>query len=270
MATSAPQTIIFSHGNGFPASTYGALMSSLEQRGFRVLAIDKLGHDPKFPVTDKWPHLLEQLAQFAQKAQGRSKTPCWFVGHSLGGVLSLMLACERPELVRGVVMLDAILFSGVRAAGWGLMKGTPLADRLSPAAISKKRRQVWATRAAARENFASKKIFAKWDSRCLDDYVNAFEQDAAGVHLAFDRDVESAIYNGLPHHLDGLIKRHPPKCPMAFIAGKQSTEMKQTGFDLAELTTHGRVAHIDGTHLFPMEKPDATAALVEGYLRSFV
>jgi hypothetical protein len=45
--------------------------------------------------------------------------------------------------------------------------------------------------------------------------------------------------------------------------------MKQTGLDLAELTTRGRIAHIDGSHLFPMEKPVATAALVEGYLSSF-
>ena len=57
--------IIFSHANSFPASTYRVMFKSLRARGFTVKAIDKLGHDPAYPVTNNWPHLAKQVADFA-------------------------------------------------------------------------------------------------------------------------------------------------------------------------------------------------------------
>ena len=55
---------------------------------------------------------------------------------------------------------------------------------------------------------------------------------------------------------------------MAFVGGLASVEMKQAGGldSIAELT-QGRVMMLDGSHLFPMEKPLATAAAVEASLR---
>ena len=62
--------IIFSHGNSFPAGTYKVLFESLRQRGFEVDAVEKFGHDPAYPVTNNWPHLVQQLADFARAKQG--------------------------------------------------------------------------------------------------------------------------------------------------------------------------------------------------------
>lgn len=47
--------IIFSHGNSFPASTYGVLFRGLEARGYQVKAIEKFGHDPAYPISSNWP-----------------------------------------------------------------------------------------------------------------------------------------------------------------------------------------------------------------------
>jgi surfactin synthase thioesterase subunit len=85
--------------------------------------------------------------------------------------------------------------------------------------------------------------------------------------LAFDRDVETAIYNTLPDNLDRLLKRHPLKCPVAFIGGTRSEEMKQVGMTMTEQVVKGRIMMLDGSHLFPMEKPLATAAAIEASLR---
>ena len=54
MPTAAKPLVIFSHGNSFPASTYGVLLRGLEARGFMVKAIEKFGHDPAYPVTSSW------------------------------------------------------------------------------------------------------------------------------------------------------------------------------------------------------------------------
>ena len=263
--------IVFSHGNSFPASTYRVLLDSLRARGFVVDAIEKYGHDPDYPVTDNWPHLVRQLADFArarQQAEG-GRAP-WLVGHSLGGILSLLCAAQHPELARGVVLLDSPVVSGWRARGLGLAKRTPLMRRLSPSQISRRRRHEWDDREAVFEYFRAKKVFAAWDPRVLRDYVDHGTIDADGRwRLAFDREVESSIYDTLPHHVEQLLRRHPLKCPLAFIGGLQSAELKQVGgIEGTRRIARGRVTLIDGTHLFPMEKPLASAAAIETQWRA--
>jgi surfactin synthase thioesterase subunit len=63
--------------------------------------------------------------------------------------------------------------------------------------------------------------------------------------------------------------RHPVKCPVAFIGGLASVEMKQVGMATTQKITKGRIMMLDGSHLFPMEKPIATAAAIEAALRNF-
>ena len=86
--------------------------------------------------------------------------------------------------------------------------------------------------------------------------------------LSFDRDVETAIYNTLPHNLERLLKAHPLQCPASFIGGRQSVELRQVGMALTEKVTQGRIMMLDGSHLFPMEKPLTTAAAIEAAIRN--
>ena len=264
--------IIFSHGNSFPASTYSVLVRGLEGRGFQVKAIEKFGHDPAYPVTSNWPHLVQQLADFTQQEVLASGQGAFLVGHSLGGFLSLMCAAKHPELggkaVRGVLLLDSPLIGGWRATALGVAKRARLVGSISPGTVSRRRKNKWVGKDEVLSHFRSKKAFANWDVQVLRDYIEHGTHDGAEGErlLAFDRDVETSIYNTLPDNLDQLIKRHPLKCPASFIGGRQSTEMKQVGMGLTEKVTKGRIMMLDGSHLFPMEKPVATAAAIEAAL----
>ena len=80
--------VIFSHGNGFPASTYRSFTKDLSRRGFKVSSIEKFGHDPLFPVTSNWPYLVQELADFAKKSADQTGSKPYLIGHSLGGLLS--------------------------------------------------------------------------------------------------------------------------------------------------------------------------------------
>ena len=279
MPTPKKPLIVFSHGNSFPASTYGVLLRGLEARGFQVKAIEKFGHDPAYPVTSNWPHLVQQLADFTQQAVLASGQAAFLVGHSLGGFLSLMCAASHPELggqsLRGVLLLDAPLIGGWRATALGVAKRARLVGSISPGAISRKRRNLWLGKDEVFAHFHSKKTFARWDEQVLRDYIEHGTHDAPAHasesaenqrHLSFDRDVETAIYNTLPDHLDQLLRRHPLQCPASFIGGRQSAEMKQVGMALTDQVTKGRIMMLDGSHLFPMEKPVATAAAIEAAL----
>jgi len=259
--------IIFSHANSFPASTYRVLFKSLRARGFTVKAVDKFGHDPNYPVTNNWPHLVQQLADFAQREVAKSGAPVFLVGHSLGGFLSLMAAARHPELARGVLLIDSPILGGWRATTLGMFKRTQMVGSVSPGRVSRARRNNWPDRDTALEHFRHKKAFARWDPQVLADYIDHGTHEENGKRvLGFDRDVETAIYNTLPDNLDRLIQRHPLKCPVAFIGGTHSAEMQQVGMTMTEKLVKGRLMMLDGSHLFPMEKPLATAAAIEAAL----
>ncbi len=262
--------ILFSHANSFPASTYRVLFRHLRSRGFSVKAIEKYGHDPRYPISNNWPEVVQQLVDFAQVAVRQSGEPAWLVGHSLGGFLSLMAASRNPELARGVILVDSPILGGWRSKAVGVMKTTQVMGSLSPGAVSRHRRNNWPSIDAAFEHFRHKKAFAKWDEEVLRDYVTHGTLDYQGKRiLSFDRHVETLFYNTVPDNLERLLARHPVKCPVAFIGGLSSLEMKQVGMATTEKITKGRIMMLDGSHLFPMEKPRATAAAIEAALHNF-
>lgn len=273
--------IIFSHANSFPASTYGVLFKSLRARGFSVRAVERFGHDPRYPVTSNWPHLVQQLADFAAPEIERHGQGAWLVGHSLGGFLSLMCAARHPRLgghpVKGVLLIDSPVLGGWRARALELAKRTQLVGSISPGKVSRKRRNAWPDARAAFDHFAHKKAFARWDPQVLRDYIAQGTQDETTPQgtrrvLSFDREVETAIYNTLPHNLDRLLRRHPLACPAAFIGGTDSMEMKQVGMSMTHKLVGKdhpeRLRMVEGSHLFPMERPQETAAAIEAALKA--
>jgi pimeloyl-ACP methyl ester carboxylesterase len=180
-----------------------------------------------------------------------------------------MAAARQPELAKGVVLIDSPILGGWRSKALGLAKTTQLVGSISPGAVSRRRRNSWPSVEAAYEHFRHKRAFAKWDAQVLMDYVTHGTVEHEGKRvLAFDRDIETHFYNTLPDNLDRLLARHPVKCPVTFIGGSDSAEMKQVGMGMTEQVTQGRTMMLDGSHLFPMEKPLATAAAIEAALRN--
>jgi pimeloyl-ACP methyl ester carboxylesterase len=246
----------FTHGNSYPAGSYGRLLDEL-RRDFDVRTTDMLGHDPRFPVRDNWHTLIDELIAQLEE-YGR---PAILVGHSLGGAVSMLAALRRPDLARCVVMLDSPVVAGWRAGVWRFVKALGLRERLSPGGIARRRRNVWPSRAAAYEHFIAKPIFQAWAPGALDDYLDhGLKPHPEGVQLRFDRDVEAAIYSTLPHDMDRAL-RGPFPAPVGFIAGTDSAELRQAGLDATRRLVGANFVTIEGTHLYPMEKPQLTAQL---------
>lgn len=246
----------FTHGNSFPAGVYSRYLDGLRGR-FDVRVTDMVGHDPTYPVSDGWPRLVDELS--AQLA--RYEQPAILVGHSLGGMLSLMAARAHPQLARCVVMLDSPVVTGWRAFLLRHAKQRGWADRFSPAAASHKRRMLWPDVASAHAHFAAKDIFAAWAPGVLDDYMtHGLMPHEEGVQLRFNREVETAIYRALPHHLSELVK--PPfPLPIGFIGGDNSAELRQAGLSATRKLVGPNFLEIAGGHLFPLESPDQAAQL---------
>jgi pimeloyl-ACP methyl ester carboxylesterase len=257
-------TIVFSHANGFGASTYEPIFRRWRAEGWRVVAIERIGHDPAHPPTSNWPHLRNELLGFiAWQAPGET---VHLVGHSLGGFLSLLAASRQPGLARSITLLDSPLIAGWRAHALHMIKTSRLIGRVSPGKVAQRRRHQWPDRAAVLAHFQAKPAFARWDAEMLAAYVASGFDDAAdgsgGVVLGFRRDIETRIYNTLPHHIADLLRRHPVRCPVSFIGGRSSEEVRTLGLVATRALTHGRIRWIEGGHLFPMERPAETAEQV--------
>ena len=260
--------LIFAHANSFPAGTYDYLFAQLRARGFAVHALPPFGRDPASPVTANWPHLVQQLKDFAQPLVAQWGQPAYFVGHSLGGFVSLMTAAQTPELARGVLLLDSPLLGGWRATSVQAAKRSRLVNIFSPGKVSRKRRTRWGSAQEALEHFQRKPSFARWHPQILQVYIrHGLHQDAQGqLTLCLTREEETAISTSLPPTLSPLLRRHPLRCQVAFIGGRQSREMRQVGMEMTQRVTRGRIMVLDGSHLFPMEHPITTAAAIEASL----
>jgi pimeloyl-ACP methyl ester carboxylesterase len=264
-APSTPTPLLhFTHGNSYPSGAYGRLLALL-RRDYDVRVTDMLGHDPRFPVDDNWRSLVDELIARLEQ-DGR---PAILVGHSLGGALSALAAWRRPDLARCVVMLDSPVVAGWRAHVWRAAKALGLGRKLSPGGIAERRRDTWPSRAAAYEHFIAKPIFQAWAPGALDDYLeHGLVPDAAhpgGVRLRFEREVEAAIYASLPHDM-GEILRKPFPVPIGFVAGTRSNELRQAGLAATRRLVGDNFVSIEGSHLYPMEDPAATARLTRAMI----
>ncbi|MGV7206624.1 alpha/beta fold hydrolase [Oxalobacteraceae bacterium A2-2] len=245
----------FAHANSYPAGVYRQYFALLAP-DFDIQALDMHGHNPRYPVTSNWPHLVQE---YIEELTNRYDEPVILVGHSLGGMLSLLVGKARPDLVRCVVMLDAPVVAGWRAWVLRMIKSLGLGQKVPPAKFSVRRRHVWPDARAAYEHFAAKDIFAAWAPGVLQDYIDSgLKPHPDGVQLRFTREQETAVYQNLPHHLGGLLRSGYP-VPIGFIGGTDSWETSQSGLEHTRALVGRHFRLLPGGHLFPMESPAAAA-----------
>lgn len=256
----------FVHANSFPAGTYRLFFEHLRHH-YDVQALPMHAHNPDYPVTNGWPHLMRELQD---ELAARYSEPVILVGHSMGGMLSLMVAKARPDLVRCVVLLDSPVIAGWRAFLLRVAKRTGVDKKFSPARASERRKHLWQDMKSAYQHYASKPMFASWPEEVLLDYMNhGLVPHPEGVTLRFSRDTETAVYRSLPHHLGELVKRSFP-VPVGFVGGVDSAECRQAGLAATRRLVGHHFTQIAGGHLFPMESPRLAANAVHRMIQSLL
>ena len=145
------ELLLFSHANGFPAPVYRVLLEALAGQ-HRVVGPERIGHDPRYPVSADWPHLVEELVARIRAAAGDAPR-IWLVGHSLGGYLSLLAAHAlrptHPLATAFTIILVAVLTAAAAVLGVTVIRPVYLLAALVgvvllvPALLVKDARAYW-------------------------------------------------------------------------------------------------------------------------------
>ena len=220
---------------------------------FSLSWIDAIGMDPRYPPTEGWPHLVEELISKLESIG----EPVFGVGHSLGGYLNYLAAVRRPELFRAIMLLDAPIIGPFRGSMLGATKRLGIVDRVTPAGATRDRRSTWDSRDDAKAHFRSRKLFARFAPECLEDYVRhgLVEGPDGKLRLKIDPQIEYQIYRTIPHDM----MRHLPKLrvPAFFLGGADSEVVRR--IRLARMRPKFRLRKVPGGHLFPFEHPGESA-----------
>jgi pimeloyl-ACP methyl ester carboxylesterase len=257
--------IHFAHANGFPAKTYSKLFSYLKDE-FEINYLELHAHNPKFPINDGWLRLRDELRE---ELETRYTHPIIGVGHSLGGILHFLVAVENPELYKAIVLLDAPVISRLSSFGLWFLKKTNLLDRLALPRATKYRRAFWQSKEEAFEHFRQKEKFAGFDEDALRDYVeHGTVAEKTGVKLLFAPKTESKIYLTIPDNLPS--HRGKLKVPAAYIGGTNSNEGKFARLGYMQKRFPFHFYTVEGTHLFPFEKPLETAETIKKSIHKLI
>ena len=250
-------TIHFAHANGFPSKTYGKMFSFLE-KDFEIGFLDRHAHNSEFPVTDGWHFLKEELRR---EIETRYEKPIIGIGHSFGGILHLLAAGENPALYKQIVLLDAPIISRLSSFGLRMLKRFDSLEKLSHARLTKFRRNFWKDKTEAFEHFHKKEKFREFDRDVLRDYIeHGTMKNEKGIELFFKPKIEAEIYKTLPDFLPKL--RGKINVPVSYIGGTNSSEAKWARIGFMRRKFSFDFQFLDGTHLFPFEKPRQTAELI--------
>ncbi|MFG1498265.1 alpha/beta hydrolase [Saccharospirillum sp. HFRX-1] len=254
--------IHFAHANGFPSASYNALFAALSS-DYEVCQLPLAGHDPNYPVTDNWPHLKQQLID---SIEAQCDRPVIGLGHSLGGGLTMMAARERPDLFAAILLLDVPLFNCLESLLVRAVKQLGLVDAVTPAGRSKRRRTQWPDAETALNYFRTRGLFSRFDERCLRDYVDSALRPAAngGVELAYELEVELAIFRSMPHTL--AVRAGQLSMPAGILVGRDTDTVRKSQYLRMKRRLGFYGERIEGTHMFPLEYPEQTAAAINRQL----
>lgn len=250
----------FAHANGFPPGTYSKLLRALSKR-FRVVALRsrQLHRDIPPATLTNWDVMADDLVDSLRAA---NLGPVLGVGHSMGGVATMIAASRAPELFSSVIALDPVIFSRRDEFLLRALKVTGLINFVSPARFARKRRDRWPSREAAGASYRKKPLFRDFEPQCFEDYLKfGFTDVEGGVRLTIAREWEARVFDTGPEDVFGELKNL--SVPSVFIRGDSSNTFSRAAMERVKKTVANvKTLETPGGHLFPLEHPDTVVQLI--------
>jgi len=259
---------VFLHATGFNARAYAQLLAPLGERA-ALLALDLRGHGrttlpaATFGYASWNRHRDDVIAVLLQL--GRKVT---LIGHSLGATTALLVAGARPDLVRGLCLIEPVIVPPSLYA-LAAAPGSPLAARrfFGIARGAARRRPDFESFEAAVEALRGRGVFKSFSEEALRDYLaDGLAARNGRMALTCRPAYEAATFSALRHDPWGAFKRAP--APIFILrAERGSTFPAPLPQRLLRKRPDIRIATVEGAgHMLPFERPDRVRAAIESTL----
>lgn len=261
--------IVLALANGFPPQTYQPLMEPFTDR-FRVLCL--LPRPLWQPTPDPeglhtWVDMADDLLA---GMRAHELTNVIAVGHSMGGVASMLAVIREPSRFRALILLDPTIFPPFMLRAVWVMRQMGLSHRFPLVQKTKRRRRTFADLEEAYTYFRSRALFRDWSDDLVRLYTEGLMRPSGtGFELAWTPEWEARFYRTLYADSWRQIPKLRGLLPILALRGQMTdtflpTSARKFQHFLPQAALHEISGH---GHLFPQSAPEITRTLIEGWLQ---
>jgi pimeloyl-ACP methyl ester carboxylesterase len=266
----AGQVIHVAVANGFPPETYAPLVNPLTGQ-YRVVSLPPRalwpGRHPSDPTGD-WSKMADDLMDGLAENGLRNVIA---IGHSFGGIASLLAAVRQPARFRALILLDPTILPQsamdviAQMQADGSMGDFPLVQG------AMRRKSTWESTEAAYAYFKEKALFATWPDETLQLYADWGTRptaDGSGVELAWSPEWEAHYFRTMFTKTWEELPKLSHAIPLLVIRGGDSDTFRPEAAEvLRDLIHNAAYAEVPGHgHLFPLSAPIETRQIISQWL----
>ncbi len=258
----------FYHANGFPFAAYRGLLQQLAQRR----SVVGLEMRPLWPDVGPPPRSVrwrDYAADLTAALDAANVGPVIGVGHSMGATTTVYAAAQRPDLFRGLVLIEPAFVTRAITM-WEPLVPFVLRRRTQPARATLSKPDRWDSREAFIQGYRGRGLFRRVPPASLHDFAQAAVVDEGdGVALVFPRSWEAHNYM-CPASIWPELSR--VAVPVTVIRGDRTLFQPPGAWRAwARRHPHHGLDHVVGAgHLLPLEDPQGVATRVERAIETIV
>lgn len=260
----------FAVANGFPHPVYTPLLQPLTA-AHRVVTLPPRalwpGEQPPAALIDWRDGTARDLLEGLRAHDLRDVV---LVGHSFGGIASMLVALEEPERFRALVLLDPTILTPDLLEMLAYARREGISEQIPLAARALRRQRDFASVDEAFIYFRGKTLFDDWDDDAVRRYaaLGTYPTAEGGVRLIWTPEWEAYVF--MTGYLDTWrdLPRLRGLLPLLIVRGGTSdTFTAESAAKVRAMLPEAEYVEVAGQgHLFPLSQPAVTAQLVAAFL----